>query len=273
MDSFPTGTDNNAARLRTDEARWQAVTRRDRTADGAFVYAVRTTGVYCRPSCAARLARRDHVAFYATSAEAQRAGFRPCKRCRPDDPRMYKGGGDSGVIHFAVRECWLGLMLVAVTDKGVRSISFGDEERALVRDLQQRFPAVQLIEDGAQLETLIAAVVEFVTTPAASSGVPLDLRGTAFQRRVWQALRDIPVGSTASYFELAQRIGQPRSARAVARACASNPLAVAVPCHRAIRSDGSLSGYRWGVERKRALLEREAARLCQEPVGLSFAHA
>lgn len=351
-----TGTDSSP--FADDAARWLAVQRRDRRADGAFYYSVRTTGVYCRPSCAARLPRRENVAFHASCAEAERAGFRPCKRCRPDaegletqrgiavakacrlietagelpslealaeaagmsrfhfhrvfksvtgvTPRAYaaarraqrmrdelarngtvtqaiydagfnssgrfyaasaamlgmkpsdfRAGGKGAAIRFAVGECSLGSILVAATEKGVCAISLGDDPDALLRDLQDRFPQAQLIGDDPEFEQLIAKVVGFVEAPALGLDLPLDLRGTAFQQRVWQALREIPAGDTASYTEIAQRIGKPRAVRAVAAACAANAIAVAIPCHRVVRRDGALAGYRWGVERKRALLARE----------------
>ena len=342
-----------------DDARWEAVARRDRAADGAFYYAVHTTGVYCRPSCAARLARREHVRFYTTCTEAEQAGFRACKRCRPDEPALatqyvavvaeacrlietaedtpslealaaaagmsrfhfhrifktltgvtpkayatahraqrvrdalarsatvtdaiygagfhssgrfyttssevlgmtptdFRSGGHGTSMHFAVGACSLGAILVAATARGVCAILLGDDPKALVRDLQDRFPKAQLIGGDQDFEHLVARVVGFVEAPAVGLDLPLDVRGTAFQQRVWQALRAIPPGATASYTDIAERLGTPGAVRAVAQACASNMLAVAIPCHRVVRKDGALAGYRWGVERKRALLEREA---------------
>jgi AraC family transcriptional regulator of adaptative response/methylated-DNA-[protein]-cysteine methyltransferase len=344
----------------SDDARWEAVRRRDGAADGVFYYSVLTTGVYCRPSCASRLARRDNVAFHATCEEAEAAGFRPCQRCRPNEaplaerhaavvahacrlieeaeeapsldalaksggmsrfhfhrvfkavtgvtpkayaaarraervrdelaqcatvteaiygagfnssgrfyaaspdllgmtPTAFRSGGNGAAIRFAVGECSLGAILVAATGKGVCAILFGDDPDALVRDLQDRFPRARLIGADADFERLVATVVGFVEAPAQRLDLPLDVRGTAFQQRVWQALRRIPSGSTASYAEIARRIGRPKAVRAVAQACAANALAVAIPCHRVVRTDGTPSGYRWGVERKRALLEREKA--------------
>ena len=342
----------------TDEERWDAVQRRDKASDGVFFYSVVTTGVFCRPSCAARLPRRDNVAFHASVADAERAGFRPCKRCRPDEapqserhaaivtqacrviehaeepptldelasaagmsrfyfhrifkahtgvtpkayadahragrvrdglsdgasvtssiyaagfnssgrfyassterlgmtPSQFRGGGQGTSVRFALGECSLGSILVAASDKGVVAIQFGDDPNALLRDLQERFPKARLMGGDKAFERIISVVVGAVERPA-DVELPLDVRGTAFQQRVWQALREIPRGTTASYAQIAERIGQPKAVRAVARACASNQIAVAIPCHRVVRTDGALSGYRWGVERKRALLEREA---------------
>lgn len=161
-------------------------------------------------------------------------------------------------IRFAVGECSLGSILVAASARGVCAIMMGDDPDQLVRDLQDRFPRANLIGGDAEFERLVAKVVGFVEAPGVGLDLPLDVRGTAFQRRVWQALQEIPLGTTASYTEIAKRIGSPEAVRAVARACATNLIAVAIPCHRVVRSDGSISGYRWGVERKRALLDREA---------------
>jgi AraC family transcriptional regulator of adaptative response/methylated-DNA-[protein]-cysteine methyltransferase len=343
-----------------DDGCWRAVQQRDRAADGTFVYSVRTTGVYCRPSCAARLPRRENVKFHATCAEAERAGFRPCKRCRPNAPALaeahatvvaracrlieqaeepptlddlaqaagmsrfhfhrvfkavtgvtpkayiagdrakrvreelasqdtvtqaiygagfnsngrfyaaapgvlgmtptqFRSGGDGNVIRFAVGECSLGSILVAATNKGVCTIEFGDDPEALVRALQDRFPKAQLLGGDQAFEGLVAKVVGFVEAPAQGLDLPLDIRGTAFQQRVWKAIRGIPAGATASYRDLAKRLGAPKAVRAVAQACAANGIAVAIPCHRVVRTDGSTSGYRWGVARKRTLLAREKA--------------
>lgn len=342
------------------DACWRAVQRRDRAADGTFVYSVRTTGVYCRPSCPARLPRRQNVTFHRTCADAERAGFRPCKRCRPDEaaldqahanavaracrlieeaeeapsleklaqavgmsrfhfhrvfkaitgvtpkayaaahrakrvreelasrdtvteaiygagfnsngrfyaaasgllgmtPTQFRSGGSDNVIRFAVGECSLGSIVVAATDKGVCAIEFGDDAEALVRALQDRFPKAHLVGGDETFERLVAKVVGFVEAPALGLDLPLDIRGTAFQQRVWRAIGEIPAGSTASYRNLAKRIGAPKAVRAVAQACAANGIAVAIPCHRVVRTDGSASGYRWGIDRKRALLAREKA--------------
>lgn len=348
------------AAIDTDSARWAAVIAKSRAADGEFFYSVRTTGVYCRPSCAARPARRENVAFHLTAGEAEAAGFRPCKRCKPDQapmaerqaamvadacrtieaaedapdlealaaqagispfhfhrvfksvagvtpkayasahragrvrealttsgtvteaiydagfnsggrfyaqsaqvlgmtPTRFRAGGETAVIKFAIGECSLGSILVAATDKGVCAILLGDDPEALARDLQDRFSRAELIGGDVQFEALVAKVVGFVEQPGLGLDLPLDVRGTAFQQRVWQALREIPAGETAGYAQIAEKIGSPRAVRAVAQACAANAIAVAIPCHRVVRTDGALSGYRWGVERKRALLDREAA--------------
>ena len=341
------------------DPRWAAVVARSPDADGQFFYSVRTTGVYCRPSCASRRARPENVEFHVTRAAAERAGFRPCKRCRPDQPSLseqhaatvtqacrvierasepptlaelaqhsglspfhfhrvfkaltgvtprqyasqhrasrvrgelrrgkgvteaiyeagygssgrfyeqsaavlgmtptaYRAGGIAATIRFAVGECSLGSILVAQSERGICAILLGEEPGALVRDLQDRFPKAELVGGDAKFERLVAQVVGFIERPGQALDLPLDVRGTAFQQRVWQALRSIPAGTTTSYGDLARHIGAPESARAVAQACAANPLAVAIPCHRVVRSDGNLSGYRWGVERKRTLLDREA---------------
>jgi AraC family transcriptional regulator of adaptative response/methylated-DNA-[protein]-cysteine methyltransferase len=341
-----------------DHQRWTAVLERDVRADGVFVYAVTTTGIYCRPSCPARRPRPANVRFHRSCREAEGAGFRPCRRCRPDlhpapgvaavadacrlietseeppalaalaaavglsrsyfqrqfkavtgltpgayaaahrasrlrrqlpesatvteamfeagfnssgrfyaaaddmlgmTPTAYRRGGDGVAIRFAVGECSLGSILVAMTEKGVCAIELGDEPDSLVRTFQDRFPAARLIGGDPEFETLVARVVGLVEAPQRGLDLPLDVRGTAFQLRVWKALTRIPAGRTVSYTELARQIGVPGAARAVARACASNRIAVAIPCHRVVRSDGALSGYRWGVERKRRLLEREAS--------------
>jgi AraC family transcriptional regulator, regulatory protein of adaptative response / methylated-DNA-[protein]-cysteine methyltransferase len=351
--------DTRQAATTESDPRWVSVVSRDSQADGTFYYSVTTTGVYCRPSCAARRARPEHVQFHATCADAEKAGFRPCKRCQPNQPALaeqyasivaeacrfiadaeetpdletlanhagisryhfhrvfkavtgltphdyvvakrtqrvhkqlgksetvteamydagytssrqfyettneilgmtpsrFRAGGARTDIRFAIGECSLGSILVARSDRGVCAILLGDDPEVLVRDLQDTLPQANLIGGDSEFEQLVASVVSFVEAPAAGLNLPLDIRGTAFQQRVWQALRQIPAGETASYSEIARRIGSPRSVRAVAQACGANTLAVAIPCHRVVKHDGTLSGYRWGVERKRALLEREA---------------
>lgn len=358
--SSPTRQPAAAPAFTSDAERWEAVRTRDARADGAFFYSVRTTGVYCRPSCAARLARRENVAFHESTEAAERAGFRPCKRCRPNEaalvlrqaaaiadacrrieaaetppslaelaeasgmsrfhfhrlfkritgvtprayaaahraarvreelgrsdtvtsalynagfnsngrfyaasdavlgmtPTRYREGGAGERIRFAIGRCSLGDILVAATARGVCAILLGDDPEALIAELEERFPKAELVGGDAGFERDVAKVVGLVEAPGRSTDLPLDVRGTAFQRRVWEALCAIPPGSTASYAEIAERIGAPKSIRAVAQACAANALAVAIPCHRVVRQDGGLAGYRWGVEKKRALLEREGA--------------
>lgn len=342
-----------------NDPRWASVVHRNPEADGTFYYSVESTGVYCRPSCAARLARPENIRFHKTCEDAETAGFRPCKRCKPNQPSLveqyeakvteacriieeseyvpsledlaksvglssyhfhrvfkqvtgltprefaaahrekrvrnelgrsgtvteaiygagyksnsrfyeksnrilgmtptnYRAGGANTEIRFAIGECSLGSILVAQSDRGVCAILMGDDPDELIRDLQDRFPRAKLIGGDGEFEQLVAKVVGFVEAPGIGLDLPLDVSGTAFQQRVWQALSEIPVGETASYTDIANRIGSPKSARAVAQACAANTLAVAIPCHRVLRNDGGLSGYRWGVERKRALLEKEA---------------
>ncbi len=347
------------AALTQADPRWAAVLARSAAADGSFWYSVVSTGVYCRPSCAARTPRPENVRFHASCADAETAGFRPCQRCKPLQPSAlahhaelvtqacrileaegatplgtlaarvglssshlhrifkqatgltpkayaaaqreqrvrsalgqasdsvtdaiyeagyqsssrfyeksaqvlgmtptrYRAGGAAQRIRFAVGQCSLGAILVAHSGQGLCAILLGDDPDALVRDLQDRFAQAQLVGGDADYEALVAQVVAFVEAPGLGLALPLDVQGTAFQQRVWQALRSIPPGQTASYAEIAARIGAPAATRAVAQACGANALAVAIPCHRVVRSDGALSGYRWGVERKRALLQREA---------------
>jgi AraC family transcriptional regulator of adaptative response/methylated-DNA-[protein]-cysteine methyltransferase len=344
-----------------DAASWHAVQTRDKTADGRFVYAVTSTGIYCRPSCPSRKPRRDRARFFDTPDAARAAGFRACKRCKPEQPPLaerqaaqvaalcrlieasdqvptldelashaglssfhthrmfkavtgvtpkayaaahrarrvqgelrsratvteaiygagynssarfyetstamlgmtptkFKAGGSGQDIRFAIGQCSLGSILVAATARGVCAILLGDDPEALVHDLERRFPRAHLIGADPAFEQLVAQVVGLVEQPGRGGALPLDIRGTAFQQRVWKALRQIPAGKTASYRDIAHKIGAPRAVRAVAQACAANALAVAIPCHRVVRTDGDLSGYRWGVERKRALLDREARR-------------
>lgn len=341
------------------DPRWTQVMARDARADGHFFYSVASTGVYCRPSCGARHPRPQNVRFHATREEAEAAGFRPCKRCKPDQPPLaeqyatkvaaacrlieaadtlptldslavavgisashfhrifkqltgltprayavahrarrvrnelgrqatvttaiieagfnsssrfyetsnevlgmtpqkFRQGGAAATIRFAIGQCSLGAILVAQSERGICAILLGDDPDALAHDLQDRFPNANLIGGDAGFEKLVAQVVGFVEAPALGLALPLDIRGTAFQQRVWQALQEIPAGKTASYTDIANRIGSPAAVRAVAGACAANAIAVAIPCHRVVRNDGGLSGYRWGVERKRTLLAREA---------------
>jgi AraC family transcriptional regulator of adaptative response/methylated-DNA-[protein]-cysteine methyltransferase len=242
----------------SSDPRWASVVARDAAADGTFFYSVETTGVYCQPSCPARLANPENVRFHPTRDSAEAAGYRPCRRCRPDRAKaLHRWVPDE--IRFGLGTFSLGLVLVAQSSRGICAVLLGDDADALSRDLAARFPNASLLDGGGGIEPLVAKVVELIESPDRRLDEPLDLRGSEFQRRVWHALREIPAGATASYTEIANRLGMPNGARAVAGACAANPLAVIVPCHRAITSDGRLSGYRWGVERKRSLLEAEGA--------------
>jgi AraC family transcriptional regulator of adaptative response/methylated-DNA-[protein]-cysteine methyltransferase len=233
----------------TDDKRWAAGRARDRQADGHFFTAVRTTGVYCLPSCAGR-PRRENVEYHQTAESARAAGFRPCKRCRPDDLEL---------LRYASVPTDLGLVTAAVSAKGLKAVVFADTAAEAVADLGQRFPRARFSVDQAGLAAVLAEIAGLVLQPSRAARLQLDAHGTALQEKVWAALRDIPAGRTASYAEVARAIGRPEAVRAVAQACGANPLAVVTPCHRVVRSDGSLSGYRWGSERKRALLAREAA--------------
>ncbi|MGD0679933.1 MAG: bifunctional DNA-binding transcriptional regulator/O6-methylguanine-DNA methyltransferase Ada [Polyangiaceae bacterium] len=228
----------------------------------------RATGLSPKAYAAARRAARvrEGLATARTVTEAiYRAGFASTGRFYSSSTKMlgmrpsaYRSGGACEVITFAVAQCSLGAVLVASSDKGVAAISLGDDPELLVRELQDRFANAQLVGGDADYEKLVATVVGFVEEPARGLALPLDVRGTAFQQRVWQELRNLPVGATATYSSIAERIGAPKAVRAVAGACAANTLAIAIPCHRVIRHDGTLSGYRWGIERKRKLLERES---------------
>uniref|UniRef100_Q46S02 DNA-O6-methylguanine--protein-cysteine S-methyltransferase n=1 Tax=Cupriavidus pinatubonensis (strain JMP 134 / LMG 1197) TaxID=264198 RepID=Q46S02_CUPPJ len=227
-------------------------------------------------------ARERRVLRYARSGRSRRIPSQPpCSR-RPDQrgrrarcarggglptasdqllgmrARDYRAGGTGAVIHFAVGQCSLGAILVAQSQRGICAILLNDDPDALVRELQDQFPNAQLIGGDAGFENLVAQVVGFVEAPSIGLNLPLDVRGTAFQERVWQALREIPPGTTVSYAEIAERIGRPTATRAVAQACGANHIAIAIPCHRVVRRDGDIAGYRWGVDRKRELLRREA---------------
>jgi AraC family transcriptional regulator of adaptative response/methylated-DNA-[protein]-cysteine methyltransferase len=226
------------------------------------------TGLTPRQYAAAHRARRvrKELGRSGTVTEAiYEAGFNSSGRFyeRSNEvlgmtPTDYRAGGANAEIRFAVGECSLGSILVARSARGVCAILLGDDPDALARELQDAFPRAILVGGDEEFERLVANVVGFVEAPSAGLDLPLDVRGTAFQQRVWQALREIPPGATASYSDVAKRIGAPNAVRAVAQACAANSIAVAIPCHRVVRTDGGLSGYRWGVERKRALLESEA---------------
>ena len=259
MTATPTKTPRSTPPSVADDPRWARIVARDKTADGHLWYSVSTTGVYCRPSCPSRIANPRNVQLHDSLEGAMATGFRPCKRCKPDQPSIAADGANEE-IRFAVGQTSLGAILVASSTKGVASILLGDDPDPLVRNLQDRFPNARLIGADRDYENLVARVVGFVETPGSGLNLPVDVRGTAFQRRVWQALQAIPVGKKVTYAEVARRIGSPKAVRAVAGACAANNLAVAIPCHRVVRTDGSLSGYAWGVERKRVLLDREATQ-------------
>ncbi len=212
------------------------------------MFAVRTTGVYCRPTCPGRPLRAN-VTFFETTEGARAAGFRACKRCRPDEARE--------ALRYAIGPCDLGLVLVCASDSGLRAVLLGDDAAALRRELEGRFPKALIRESGLAAE--LAAVTQAIASPGARLDLMLDVQGGDLAKAVWAALMAIPAGATMSYTQVAGAIGRPRAARAVAQACAANPLAVVVPCHRVVRADGGLSGYRWGADRKRALIAREAA--------------
>lgn len=232
------------------DPRWQAVLARDASADGSFYYSVKTSGVYCRPSCKARPARPENVAFHVTPAAAEEAGFRACKRCKPDV--------EHETIRYAIGPSALGTMLLAVSQQGVCALLLGDNVVELTADLKHRFPQARLVADNAGLNDQFDKAAALIADPARGLGLKLDLRGTDFQRQVWQVLQQIPAGETASYGEIARRLQAPQAVRAVASACGANAVAVAVPCHRVLRGDGALSGYRWGVARKEKLLAQES---------------
>ncbi|WP_213880055.1 methylated-DNA--[protein]-cysteine S-methyltransferase [Pseudomonas sp. dw_358] len=227
----------------------------------------RLTGLTPRDYAAAHRAQRvrEHLRSADSVTEAiYQAGFNSNGRFYEAADRMlgmkpadFRNGGSNAVIHFAVGQCSLGAILVAGSERGVCAILLDDDPEALVHDLQQRFPRATLVGADSGFEQWMAQVVGFVEAPALGLDLPLDVQGSAFQQRVWNALADIAPGSTASYAQIARCIGSPNAVRAVAGACAANPLAVAIPCHRVVRSDGGLSGYRWGIERKQALLDRE----------------
>lgn len=330
-----------------DEARWNAFATRDRSYDGAFVMAVRTTGIYCKPSCPARRPHRENTAFFDTPAEAEQAGFRPCKRCRPHAvdgapiersvqaarayldarigqrvplarlgkavglspwhvqraftrlvgvspkayqesrrreqykdqlrrgatvgraaygreateigmrPGSYRRGGRGTTIRYAVVPSSLGSLLVGMTDRGVASVMLDDKPQALEATLAFEYPQATLVHDESGVAATAKAIVDSIERGNGLSALPLDLRGTAFQMRVWSALREIPPGATRTYTEIAKAIGNPKAVRAVAGACAANPAAIVVPCHRVVRADGEMGGYKWGVQRKERLLAAE----------------
>ncbi len=344
-------------RASTETERWDLLVKRDSSADTLFYYGVKTTGIFCRCGCASRLPNQENVEFFDTCKEAERAGYRPCKRCRPESfsnsgkletiieacryieqaenpvnlrvlaarcdlspghfqrlfkkivsvtpkqyaamvqsrrfrqslkssqsvteaiydagyssssrvyensrnrlamtPGNYRDGGTGLTIQYSIAKCSLGPVVVATTDQGICAIEFGDDREDLVEQLRKSFPKAKIKAAALDLSSVVREVVACIDTPARKLDLPLDIHGTVFQKRVWTALRDIRPGTKASYGKIAERIGQPRAARAVANACASNTLAVAIPCHRVVRGDGKSGGYKWGVERKRILLERE----------------
>lgn len=341
----------------SNQARWKAVSTRDARHDGRFVFGVRTTGVYCRPSCPARRPRRENVLFFAAPLEAEGNGFRACRRCRPTEsfgdaselrlvreacrqldggrrvaiatlaaelgasrsrlqrafrrllgvaprqyaeatrlkalrrelrsrpnvthalyeagygsssrlyersseklgmtPAGYARGGSGLRLAYATRSTSLGRLLVAASARGIAKVSLGDADSPLLDQLREEFPLAELRRDDRRLGRWLTEVVRLLSGAEPHDRLPLDARGTAFQHRVWEELQKIPRGSTRSYGEVAARLGRPRAARAVARACATNPVAVVVPCHRVVPASGGVGGYRWGVERKRRLLEKE----------------
>ncbi len=335
--------------------KWQQVMARDARQDGRFVFAVRTTGIYCRPSCPSRRPRRDSVEFFPEPKLAERAGYRACLRCKPteissqalavalarqmldesgnavtlaglskrvglspfhlqrlfkratglspreyqaarriqhvksslrkgDDvttalydagfgspsrlyekashqlgmtPGEYRRGGAGRKIRYAMVGTPLGRMLVAATERGLCAVRFGETVAELERDLRTEFHAAELHRDDKAMREYVKPLLAAIRGEKTSIDLPLDVRATAFQKKVWDQLRQIPRGETRSYADIAREIGSPAAVRAVARACASNPVAITVPCHRVIRSDGELAGYRWGIERKKKLLDRE----------------
>ena len=229
----------------------------------------RATGLTPKAYAAAHRSRRVReelpkqptvtAAIYGAGYNSNGRFYEKSTRLLGMKPKAFREGGRGERIRFAIGECSLGAILVAASDRGVCAVFISDDPEALARNLQDRFPRAHLAGGDRGFERTVARVVGFVEAPGIGLDLPLDVRGTAFQQRVWQALQKIPAGSTASYTEIARRIGRPKAVRAVAQACAANPIAVAIPCHRVVRHDGALSGYRWGVERKRALLKREAA--------------
>ncbi len=339
---------------------WNSVVARDRGADGAFVYAVSSTGVYCRPSCPSRRPRREHVAFFDTADAARRAGYRACRRCHPDRampdpwtdkirracvylgnvdghpslaalaariggspyhlqrnfkrivgvtpreyadairlrkvkrtlrdgrnvtgamldagygsssrfyeraadrlgmaPSTYRRGGAGMTVRYAITDSPLGRLLVAATPRGVCAVAMGATDADLTAHLRREYPAASIEIDDGSLADWTSAVVAHLNGASPRLDLPLDIRATAFQWQVWRALSAIPFGETRTYADVARSIGRPRAARAVARACATNPVALAIPCHRVVAANGDAGGYRWGADRKRTILARERRR-------------
>ncbi len=364
MNRNPADTASRATRWTSDDERWDAITRREPQADGAFFYAVKTTGVFCRPSCASRQPRRENVAFFSDAAAARAAGFRDCKRCQPGglpreleivnracaaldadpqqrltlaqlsdtvhvspfhlqrlfkrvvgvSPRQYQAAQrgaalrdalqrgsdvtramlDAGfgspsrmydsasaelgmapsayrrkgaglTVRYASAPTSLGFVLVAATDKGICKIGFGDDAAMLAGDLRGEFANADLLEDSEHLAPFIAQIDAYLRGTRQDFDLPLDIAATAFRQRVWDALRRIPYGETRSYSQIAEAVGSPRAVRAVASACATNPVALAIPCHRVVQKGGALAGYRWGLPRKAALLDNEAQHAGGQP--------
>lgn len=260
MNTMTSASGRALATLR--DPRWRCIAGHERTAPAAFFYSVSTTGIYCRAGCPARTPRPENVAFHDTPADAQRLGLRPCKRCKPDVDAVSPAAppapaSNDETLRYAIGRGALATVLVACGTRGVAAILLGDDRTALERELAARFPGILRVDAADELGDVLAKTLAFVEAPAGVFDVALDPRGTPFQRSVWAALQDVPAGSTASYADIARRIGRPTAARAVAQACGANPLAVAIPCHRIVRADGNVSGYRWGVKRKRELLARE----------------
>lgn len=347
----------NLSRI-NDDARWQSVLDRDPDADGQFVFAVQTTGIFCRPSCRAKHALRQNVRFFASAEQALAAGFRPCKRCQPDKDnarqhqldkithacrlleqdapitldalaqqvamspfhlhrlfkattgmtpkawqqswrarrlryalakgetvtqailnagfpdsgsyyrkadetlgmtaKQFRKGGDNLPVRYALADCALGRCLVAESERGICAILLGDDDAGLIASLHELFPAAQDEPADRPFQQRVRQVIASINARDIPLSLPLDIQGTAFQQQVWQALRTIPCGETVSYQQIASAIGKPKAVRAVASACGANKLAIVIPCHRVVRGDGALSGYRWGVARKAQLLQREA---------------
>jgi AraC family transcriptional regulator of adaptative response/methylated-DNA-[protein]-cysteine methyltransferase len=341
--------------------RWRAVETKNGEFDGAFYFAVRTTGIFCRPSCSSRTPKRQNVSFYLTSGDAENAGFRACRRCKPTEgyfpgaaasligrafellnsedveittvdelsvslhvspghlqktfksvlgvtpkevmnmmriesfkqnvresdvttslydsgfgssrslyekageamgmtPATYKKGGKGLAIKYTVVDSPLGKLLVAATGKGICSVSFGDDANGLKKELEAEFFAAEIEKDDAELKDAVNSILKGLNGERSILSLPLDIRASAFQMRVWLELRKIPYGETRTYGQIAAKIGKPSAVRAVARACATNPVAIVTPCHRVIASDGKLSGYRWGIERKKMILEKEGLK-------------
>ncbi|WP_197745065.1 methylated-DNA--[protein]-cysteine S-methyltransferase [Candidatus Nitrosacidococcus tergens] len=243
----------------TQDPRWFSLTIRDSNADGSFVYSVKTTKVYCLPSCPSPISSPENVSFYRNYKEAERAGFRPCKRCNPRDYLLSNKNRVVKIV-FGVQKSSLGWVLAAqrTGKKGVCAVLFGETQDKLIVDLQTYFPAAQLVNNAAVFDEVFKKIIASIEDPTVQLNIPLDIQGTEFQQRVWHTLCHIPLGETWSYTKVATHLGLPaKSARAVAGACAANKIAIAIPCHRVVRSNGNLSGYRWGIDRKRTLLHQE----------------